>query len=180
MSIYEHDPALRFTRIMPSSSDIELNLLKGHLLIEEVLTAVIQAGLRRPEHLSFKRMHFSAKAKLARAVFKGLDEPWVWKAVGLLNDARNSLAHGLDSYETADLIRKFEAYVRSQEKSQGMTGFDEGAEMIEHIRWAIFAIFSRLIVYGDVREPRANALAEALRNWPPNSEAAGPEPSGSS
>ena len=176
MSTYEHDPALRFTGIMPSSSDIEINLLKGHLLIEEVLTAIVRAGVRRPEHLNFKRMQFYAKAKLARAVFKGFDEPWVWKAVGLLNDARNSLAHGLDSSETADLIRQFEAYVRSQEELQGMTGFDEDAEMVEHVRWAIFAVFSRLIVYGHVREPRANALAEALRNWQPKTEAAPADP----
>lgn len=171
MSTYEHDPALRFTGIMPSSSDIELNLLKGHLLIEEVLTAIVRAGVRRPEHLNFKRMQFYAKAKLARAVFKGPDEPWVWKAVGFLNDARNSMAHGLDSSETADLIRQFEAYVQSHEKLQGMAEHDDAAELIENVRWAIFAVFSRLIVYGEVREPRANALAEALRRWQQNPEA---------
>ncbi|WP_175192594.1 hypothetical protein [Achromobacter deleyi] len=174
MTTYAHDLAQRFFGIMPSSPDIELTLLKGHLLIEEVLTAIVRAGVQRPEHLQFDRMQFHAKAKLARAVFKGPEDSWVWKALGLLNAARNSLAHGLDTNETADLIKRFEAFVRSQEAQIGMSTVEGDAELTVQVRWAIFALYSRLIVFGDVREPNPNALAEALKNWQPRDSGGAP------
>lgn len=165
MNKYQHEPIQRFLGILPSSADIEMNLLKGHLLVEEVLSAVIQVGLRRPEHLTIERMQFSAKARLARALFKGPDEPWIWKAINRLNDARNSLAHGLNSSKTAELIVEFVAYAKEQEGIRGMSDYEEQKTLVDQLRLAMFAIFAHLVIMGQVREPRANALAEALKNW---------------
>ncbi|MNR32234.1 hypothetical protein D3C85_1497990 [compost metagenome] len=150
---------------MPTEQDAELTLLKGHLLIEEILTAVIMNGVKRPKHLDFARMQFHQKMKLARAVFPGEDPDWIWVALKSLNDARNKLAHGLDQAATATAVKKLIDYVLNFDPISGEV-LERGEEPPQPLNWILFSLYSYLIVYGDVVPPRRNQLLEHLSSLP--------------
>ena len=73
-----------------------LILLKGHLLVEELLRGYIDRKLPNPS--AFKHEHFSfAKAlMLCRALSPPEIMSWAFDAASKLNDARNQIAHELE------------------------------------------------------------------------------------
>lgn len=166
MPTYEQDKLLaRFSAHMPTEQDTELTLLKGHLLIEEILTAVIVNGVKRPEHLDFVRMQFHQKMKLARALFPGDDYERVWAALKSLNDARNKLAHGLDQAATATAIKKLiDSVLQFDPFSDEM--LLPGEEAPSPLNWVLFSLYAHLIVHGGVMPPHRNRLLEQLTTPP--------------
>lgn len=104
-------PLFRFMEHMPPKEDTELGLLKGHLLIEEVLTKLIERSTKNPKYLLDAKLNFAQKIYLARSL-DGLDRnEWVWGALRKLNNARNKLAHGLDRELIACMLEEFTAVV---------------------------------------------------------------------
>jgi hypothetical protein len=83
----------RFVRLVPIDGDLLTITLKGHLLVEEQLTAIVAAalpGLEKERYREFRR-----KFELARAICGSLvpSRPSLWAAVGALGAVRNDLAH---------------------------------------------------------------------------------------
>ncbi|MGH6919878.1 MAG: hypothetical protein ACREJ0_19495, partial [Geminicoccaceae bacterium] len=104
------EPLVRFMEHLPKDGDEELALLKCHLLVEEVLTKLIEKKLRHATYLPKARLSFDKKVWIARSL-NDLEKPaWVWGAVKRLNEARNALAHGL---EVEDIRRKIDAFIES-------------------------------------------------------------------
>ncbi|WP_367352515.1 hypothetical protein [Achromobacter animicus] len=166
MATYTHSPTKRFFEHLPPNGDLELTLLKCHLLVEEVLIALIESRFLKPERLELGTTPFSTKAMLARAAFPGEDDPWIWGAVNLLNKARVSLAHGLQVDKTANLINKFIEHVESAQHYP--LGNPEGPGF-GRFHWAAFEVFTHLVIVGGVAEPtrNLNRLAAALLAYPP-------------
>ncbi len=83
------------------SDDAALIILKGHLVIEERITAVIEKFVFRPEHLDKARLTFAQKVNVARSM--SLDERGnsVWEMIEKLNALRNKLSHSLDGESRA-------------------------------------------------------------------------------
>ncbi|WP_095108488.1 hypothetical protein [Pseudomonas sp. Irchel 3E20] len=72
-------------------------LLKCHLSVERNLRDFCDASVPNPSHL--KRFQFAQVLNLTKALLvepKGQDMGWIWGAVTLLNELRNSYAHEFD------------------------------------------------------------------------------------
>lgn len=70
--------------------------LKGHLVIEEKLTAAIEKFVFHPEHLDDARLSFAQKLTFARALSLDENKNSMWDLVTKLNTLRNKLSHSLE------------------------------------------------------------------------------------
>lgn len=104
-----------FVEVLPESGDIELTLLKSHLLIEEAITNLIVSYVESEQYLYDARLTFDQKCKLARSLVGIEDYPWLWKALKLLNQARNKLSHNLNMNEIESKLTEFVDFVASLE-----------------------------------------------------------------
>jgi len=84
----------------PSDTELSLQVLKGHLLIEELVRELVDARLADPKALegeSGTSFNCHQMICLAEALTSNAKElPWTWKATKKLNAMRNKLAHRLD------------------------------------------------------------------------------------
>lgn len=98
----------------PGGAEISLQLLKGHLLIEELLRDLVSTKVARPDVIdsqSAPSFNCSQIICLAEALCPaGQEGAWVWGAVRRLNSARNKLAHRLDYKVLNEDISKFVSY----------------------------------------------------------------------
>jgi hypothetical protein len=132
-------PLLRFMETLPKSGDVELTLLKCHLLIEEVLTQIISKALNNPEHVKGARLSFSQKTHITRATTELAHAPWIWQALKLLNKARNELSHNLTSHEIEEKLEKFIAHVKGHNNEIPEEALNE---KFTRFHWAVFATYT--------------------------------------
>ncbi len=106
-------PLNRYLRILGGTTDLTLLVLRGHLLIEEQLQALIERAVRDAAPLDEARLTFAQKSRLAQAV---LGPPFstdaLWYFIGQLNRLRNRLSH---SAEVASLESDVDALNRLSE-----------------------------------------------------------------
>jgi hypothetical protein len=131
-------PLVRFIGHLPKSGDQELALLKCHLLIEEVLTKLVERSLRHPELLPKVRLSFAQKIWLSRSVTNLEEESWAWDALQRLNEARNQLAHGL---ATEALNGKLEEFIRVVERKEGPPEPGIVGGVLGRFQWAAFHVY---------------------------------------
>jgi len=110
------DAKLRMLQHLPDDGDLSLIVLKGHLLIEELLLALVQAQVKHPAAIESAKLSFHTLTCLAKALcfeerFKDL-----WEAMFKLNALRNSLAHNLESPEHEKRLRAFALAVSGGDK----------------------------------------------------------------
>lgn len=103
----------RFSEEMGKVDEIVHTLLKGHLLIEEALSRIIDQFVFHREHVADARLGFATKLNLCRALClrkNGLGE---WDLIAALNSLRNVVAHQLNSPEREKrTVRVKELYFR--------------------------------------------------------------------
>ena len=86
---------LLYDRHMPEIDDVTLLVLKGHLLVEEVLFALAGTVFPNPQYLP--RFTFHNLACVVRAVIPLRADDPCWEMILKLNSLRNDLAHNLES-----------------------------------------------------------------------------------
>jgi hypothetical protein len=88
---------LEYAKFLPGKKKhpLEILVLRGHLLIEREIHALIAAKFVRPKVFDPGRYFFSDIARLAEALYGDSVPEWVWKETKDLNTIRNSLAHNL-------------------------------------------------------------------------------------
>lgn len=114
MEVAAEDPKARFLRLIPDSGDPVLVLLRGHLLIEELLIEIIESRCKHPQVLKDARLSFFQVLRLAQALStpkqisklskelsKELD---LWSNIEKVNRVRNVLAHTLEPSEVYSAI----------------------------------------------------------------------------
>ena len=99
----------RFKRLIPRSQDCTVILLKGHLLIEEQLQALVEALVKDSRPLGDARLTFHQWLCMGKALAPGGSGDDLWKFVERLNKTRNKLAHNA---EVADFEQKVDALIR--------------------------------------------------------------------
>jgi len=98
----------RFNEHLPKSDDYELIVLKGHLLVEEILENIIKSQCQAPDVLDSVEIGFFLKSRIARALIggkfrNGLKLPeTIWSKIDSLNSLRNELVHSLKDKEKID------------------------------------------------------------------------------
>ena len=86
-------------------------LLKGHLLIEEQLQALVEALVKDSRPLGDARLTFHQWLCMGKALAPGGSGDDLWKFVERLNKTRNKLAHNA---EVADFEQKVDALIRGR------------------------------------------------------------------
>ena len=81
-------------------------VLKGHLLMEELLTGIIERFLFHPDLLDQVNLRFFQKAHLARSLSLDEHDNDMWDLVLAINELRNQLAHSLDDDKRQPKIAK--------------------------------------------------------------------------
>jgi hypothetical protein len=89
--------ANRLTRLLMEFDEFSQTAIKGHLLIEERLSQILDVAIGKPEVLSKARLTFVQKLRLVQAMsFLDPDDD-MWETALVLNRLRNEMAHRLDS-----------------------------------------------------------------------------------
>ena len=111
------------------SDDAALIVLKGHLVIEERITSVIEKFVFHPEHLERARLTFAHKMALARSMSLDESESSAWDLIEKLNSLRNKLSHSLDGQPRAKAMEALKAaFVR--ETGEKLTEDEDADERI--------------------------------------------------
>lgn len=85
-----------------------LMLLKGHLLIEELLRTYIERSVPNPRELRQRDLTFAKCLMLSRAFTAPEKESWTFDAAKQLDSVRNEIAHELTSDK---LQKKLETFI---------------------------------------------------------------------
>ena len=97
MDAYE-ERSNRYLQLLPDTDDLILVTLKGHLVVEEILHAIVKSHCSFPEHLEDTRLSFLQLANLTKALINlPTTSKSVFPAILKLNKLRNHLAHNLSS-----------------------------------------------------------------------------------
>ena len=101
-----------FSVNMPPSEQRDLSILKGYLLVEEVLNTIIEMELRRSEFIHKAKLTFFQKIFIAKSVADyDEEEVWIWTAIEKLNSIRNKMTHRLNDPKLENKIIDFIKYV---------------------------------------------------------------------
>lgn len=91
----------RFEEQLRHVDEVALIVLKGHLLIEEMLDSIISKFVFHPEFLEAANLRFAQKVSVARSISLDENNNDMWQLVVTLNTLRNELAHSLTSSKRA-------------------------------------------------------------------------------
>jgi hypothetical protein len=109
----------KFIKLMPLGQDQVLTVLKGHLLIEELLTELLKVNLEKSENpLGIKigsNTMFAQKLNLYWAIAQNDLEFDVWIHLKELNAIRNKMAHTIETEGINEKIESFNEAVSAHE-----------------------------------------------------------------
>ena len=91
--------------------DPVLTILKGHLLVEELLREHLNKMLPNPKAIEQLDLSFNDCLCLVKAHHNQPFLRWLWEAIKKLNILRNKLAHNLEPKGFKDSIKDFIKYV---------------------------------------------------------------------
>jgi hypothetical protein len=100
----------RFSELLFKIDDIMLIILKGHLLIEEQLNAMIDGILPNPQALKRAKLGCFERIQLAKALTPH-NSLTCFDAFEKLNNIRNQYAHNIEPPKIDDKISKFIKYI---------------------------------------------------------------------
>lgn len=107
----------KFLTWFPRNNDPYLILLKGHLLIEEILNELLAMQLPHAEALFGSKgasLNFHQTTCMVEAITpQSPAAPWVWVAVKKLNKIRNYVAHKLNPLGIEHKTKDIESYVKN-------------------------------------------------------------------
>jgi hypothetical protein len=87
--------------------DITLIILKGHLVIEELLFDQAASVMRDVSELKRSRLSFNKLVHLTKALFVYSNDRRLWQAIEKLNLLRNELVHHLEDTKLQTLAEAF-------------------------------------------------------------------------
>ena len=98
---------LRVIKHLPKEGDLSLIILKGHLLIEELLFALVSSAAKDPSAITSAKLGFYELASVAKALFYENHVGPVWGAIYELNKLRNTLVHNLEPPDLKEKLKRF-------------------------------------------------------------------------
>lgn len=85
----------------------DLLLLKGHLLVEEVLNELVEKVVPQPNSIKSAKLSYHQVLKIAESIYFQQDRQWMWGASEKLNKIRNLLSHNLEPKKLGEEINDF-------------------------------------------------------------------------
>jgi hypothetical protein len=111
-------------------------VLKGHLLLEEIVNRLLSALLREPKAIEGANLRFHQKLCLIRALLPKGRGDRLYNAAEKLNTLRNKLAHHLDYPEIEAQVRDFLSLCEEPEDPEEPDNRDK-LPLIRRLRVAI-------------------------------------------
>lgn len=96
----------KYIEMVPESSDLTIIVLKGHLVIEELLCNVLRSHCENHDALLEARLTFYQKACVAKSLMSSVGTVY-FPSIFFINRLRNDLAHNLESSKRDKLIENF-------------------------------------------------------------------------
>lgn len=136
----------RFLEHLPAGKELDLVILKAHLLIEEQIYLLIAQRLKNAEPLlNDERFGSSYRIRLAQSFFPANFQPWLWNALRQLNKLRNRIAHSLAPKDTDNIVNdiintvpgaaRWSAPTRQDRFEFALSSlFDSVSELVEPLR----------------------------------------------
>ena len=133
----------RFLEHLPVGGDPVLILLKGHLLIEELLRELINIHLADPQAIEEAELTFHHCLCLAKAFGAEIrSDYWIWQAIKKLNKLRNQLAHNLEPKGFDDRLENFVSFVEENTTIELPTDL---LESVDRVSLAITTVHASLL-----------------------------------
>ncbi|MGB8225815.1 MAG: hypothetical protein WCE45_02950 [Sedimentisphaerales bacterium] len=124
---------------MPDTDDLSLIVLKGHLLIEEMLIDIRDKLLPHAEYLDSVNINFNQLLHVIRSAIESKYDHKSWDLIVEFNRLRNKLVHNLEPPELKSLLSQlFNVYSQTQPSDEvqidkdGETELDT-AERLKHV-----------------------------------------------
>ncbi|MEJ1495078.1 MAG: hypothetical protein RPU13_01125 [Candidatus Sedimenticola sp. (ex Thyasira tokunagai)] len=121
--------------------DESLIVLKGHLLVEDLMREYCFSKVNNGRYLEYSKMSFNQIAYLVRALQEKDAPSWIWGAIKKLNWLRNAFAHNLSPENYEKKRNEFIAVVKSE---NSIDILENRTEMHEILSAAIFVVFTAL------------------------------------
>ncbi|MCX5632607.1 MAG: hypothetical protein NTW93_02880 [Phycisphaerae bacterium] len=100
---------------MPDTDDLSLIVLKGHLLIEEMLIDIRDKLFPHAEYLDSVNINFNQLLNVIRSAIKSKHDHKSWDLIVAFNRLRNKLIHNLEPPELKSLLNQlFNVYSHTQ------------------------------------------------------------------
>jgi len=132
----------RFITRLPHGKDVDLIILKAHLLIEEEVNAIIHARLKNPDVLlGEERLESVYRIRLAQSFFEPEAQPWLWKVLLQLNTLRNRVAHSINPKGREDIIHDIIKTIPSNSALKA----ESLQEQFEFVLWILHEAVSSLV-----------------------------------
>ena len=116
-------------------AELSMQLLKGHLLLEQTFRELLDLYLVRPECLlgdKGTKLDSHAVICLVEALTpKSFPHPWAFHAAKKLNKARNSLAHKIDESVYSSQCRDFVNFIKASQPEFAATMENEWKVPVE-------------------------------------------------
>ncbi len=113
-----HDPrkyVFRYDEHMPDTEDLSLIVLKGHLLIEEMLIDIRDKLLPNAEYLDSINIGFYQLLSVVRSAVESKHDHKSWDLIIEFNKLRNKLIHNLEPPKLESLLTQlFNLYSQTQ------------------------------------------------------------------
>ena len=114
-STYDPKYVFRYDKHMPDTDDLSLIVLKGHLLIEEMLIDLRDKLLPHAEYLDSVNINFNQLLHIIRSAIKSKHDHKSWDLIADFNRLRNKLVHNLEPPKLESLlIQLFNVYSQTQ------------------------------------------------------------------
>jgi len=131
----QKERAKAFARLLYDSGDLVSTILRGHLIVEELLFSYVSIHCEDVAHLKNARLRFPQLVAMVRALERlpTMTEE-VWTAVMELNALRNVLSHQLEPIDLTERLNKFVARI------EGLLDpgtWSKSTDATERFRWAV-------------------------------------------
>jgi len=120
----------RYDEHMPRGDDVSLIVLKGHLLIEEMLLELAMLAVPNPKYFEQASLGFHKLAHVVRALVAEKSDDTCWDLILGINTLRNQLAHKLEPHDLDQRIAKVLDLDKQVQPFEGIT-IDTSAENVK-------------------------------------------------
>lgn len=135
------DAFKRFLGLLPHGKELDLVILKAHLLVEEQVNALIDERLKNAPALKKAKLGSFHRICLAESFFPEDFQPWLWPALRKLNELRNDIAHQLSPVGINESI---DHIIKSIPGDIGKVSSTR-QERFEMTLWSLFDAVSELV-----------------------------------
>jgi hypothetical protein len=114
------------------ADEIAMVALKGHLVIEEKMTASIDKFVFHADELEDARLTFAQKLSICRSISADNQKCSIWNVIAKINKLRNTLSHSLDGVaRTKAMTALRAAYMNECRMLAPLEEFGDAAMVVE-------------------------------------------------